>query len=255
MLRSFIRWNRRVSERICLLFPHARLNLEIYFDQAVVKAASGVRQTSTILDVGGGRRCTFSKQFPVRSAVHITTLDASQTEMDLNKDVDRTVQGDASGGLPFPDASFDVVSARYAIEHFPDQSVFLRESFRFLRPGGHLCILSPNRYAPYALINRVVQPDKPLDQEVAFEAFYDQCSPRQLRRAMEKAGFTVATLRVGYFQSFYFAFFLPLCMMFLALEIVVAALGLQDLSAGMLVVARKGPERISQPLPDLALSA
>jgi ubiquinone/menaquinone biosynthesis C-methylase UbiE len=43
--------------------------------------------------------------------------------------------------LPFPDASFDVVSCRIAAHHFPDVGAFCRESARVLLPGGRLLVV------------------------------------------------------------------------------------------------------------------
>ena len=49
------------------------------------------------------------------------------------------LQGDA-GALPFPDASFDVVLARFAVHHFEQPKVQLAEMRRCLRPGGRLAV-------------------------------------------------------------------------------------------------------------------
>lgn len=38
--------------------------------------------------------------------------------------------------LPFPDASFDLVTCRIAPHHFPDIALFLAETHRVLKPGG-----------------------------------------------------------------------------------------------------------------------
>lgn len=46
--------------------------------------------------------------------------------------------------LPFPDQSFDVVSAWHVIEHVADVNVTLREWRRVLRPGGLLVIETPD---------------------------------------------------------------------------------------------------------------
>jgi len=42
--------------------------------------------------------------------------------------------------LPFPDASFDLVTCRVAAHHFPDAYKFVTESARVLKPGGLLLV-------------------------------------------------------------------------------------------------------------------
>lgn len=43
--------------------------------------------------------------------------------------------------IPFPDASFRIVSCRVAPHHFSDVPAFVRESHRVLEPGGHFLII------------------------------------------------------------------------------------------------------------------
>ncbi len=43
--------------------------------------------------------------------------------------------------LPFPDASFDLVTCRIAPHHFPSIPMFLSETFRVLRPGGTFALV------------------------------------------------------------------------------------------------------------------
>jgi SAM-dependent methyltransferase len=54
------------------------------------------------------------------------------------------IQGNLAD-LPLEDASVDVVVNFQVIEHLWDQSQFLRECLRVLRPGGELLISTPNR--------------------------------------------------------------------------------------------------------------
>ncbi len=52
-------------------------------------------------------------------------------------------QGDATREIPFPDASFDLVTALDVIEHVDADTAILREAYRVLRPGGHVLITTP----------------------------------------------------------------------------------------------------------------
>ncbi len=54
-----------------------------------------------------------------------------------------------SEALPFPDATFDGVLLNEVLEHVLDEVSTLREISRILRPGGHLALMSPNRWFPF----------------------------------------------------------------------------------------------------------
>ncbi|PZR94305.1 MAG: SAM-dependent methyltransferase [Candidatus Nephthysia bennettiae] len=60
--------------------------------------------------------------------------------------------------LPFQDAQFDVVTARFAPHHFPQPRAFVAESARVLRPGGRLIIfdnVAPEDEELDAFVNRL----------------------------------------------------------------------------------------------------
>lgn len=58
----------------------------------------------------------------------------------------RFVQGSADR-LPFPDASFDLVTCQTLLIHVPDPAVVIAEMWRVLRPGGQLMVAEPNNLA------------------------------------------------------------------------------------------------------------
>lgn len=68
-------------------------------------------------------------------------LRAARTHL-ASKGVTNAVFQEADAcGLPFPDASFDLVTCRIAPHHFPDVPRFVAETFRVLRPGGRVVVI------------------------------------------------------------------------------------------------------------------
>jgi ubiquinone/menaquinone biosynthesis C-methylase UbiE len=51
--------------------------------------------------------------------------------------------------LPFADNSFDAVLMNEVLEHVTNELYILREIYRITRHGGHLIIMSPNRWFPF----------------------------------------------------------------------------------------------------------
>ena len=50
-----------------------------------------------------------------------------------------------AGGIPYPDAAFDVVFADNVLEHLPDPLAVFREIARVLKPGGVFLFKTPNK--------------------------------------------------------------------------------------------------------------
>lgn len=60
-------------------------------------------------------------------------------------------------GLPFADASFDVVTNLGSLEHYFDPAQGVREMARVLRPGGTAVVLLPNAYGLFGNILHVLR--------------------------------------------------------------------------------------------------
>jgi SAM-dependent methyltransferase len=66
------------------------------------------------------------------------------TSIDIRRRYPRCQVVDVNHGLPFPDASFDVIWCSEVIEHLVSPEAFVRECTRTLRPGGKLVLTTPN---------------------------------------------------------------------------------------------------------------
>jgi demethylmenaquinone methyltransferase/2-methoxy-6-polyprenyl-1,4-benzoquinol methylase len=85
--------------------------------------------------------------------VRVTGLDLSRDMLDVAEDKIRSrnlserisvVEGNALS-LPFPDASFDVVTCGFGLRNFPDLPQALSEMRRVLKPGGRALSLEVSR--------------------------------------------------------------------------------------------------------------
>ena len=120
----------------CLRLMHLRA-----YDEAVAHAAG-----RDVLDVGCNTGYGTLRFAPV--AERVVGIDVSPRAIDAARQ--RATGGRPEfvlgGGfdLPFPDASFDLVTSFQVLEHVPDPVAFLRELARVARPGGTVILATPN---------------------------------------------------------------------------------------------------------------
>jgi len=113
------------------------------------------------------------------------------------------------------DCGYDVALLNEVLEHVPNEGRALREVHRVLKPGGKLIVFSPNRWFPFEThgvrlrrTGRRIPPAVPFIPYVPLgvgKLFFDYWArnywPRELRRLVREAGFTIETL--GYiWQTF-----------------------------------------------------
>ena len=99
-------------------------------------------------------------------------------------------QGDAHD-LPYPDATFDILTVRRAAHHFADVARFLREAHRVLKPAGTLGIVDqsvPDVPEAAALIEQM--------EKLRDGSHVRAWSPAQWRRLLEAAAFQTDFLEV-----------------------------------------------------------
>ena len=162
------------------------------FDAAI---AAHVRPDSVVLDAG----CS-------RGDPDLPSL--SRGRLYLGADVDlpglrantlaRAVVLAPATALPFADGSVDVLVMKWVAEHLEDPAGAFRECRRVLRPGGALCMLTPNAHSVFTLLSR----GAPLrfkqvfkgrlfgvHEEDTFPTHYRANTRGALRRLLEPLGF------------------------------------------------------------------
>lgn len=125
-------------------------------------------------------------------------LDVDSSGAD-NPFVDEFRQLTPGSAWPMDDASVDLIFADHVMEHLPDPSSFFRESARVVRPGGFICIRTPNKLGYVGLISRIVpnrfhakflrRAQTGRAEADIFPTLYRCNTARALRRKLQDAGF------------------------------------------------------------------
>jgi SAM-dependent methyltransferase len=131
--------------------------------------------------------------------------------------------------LPFRNGTFDVVIARYVLEHLPDPGRVFAELARVLKPGGKFVALTPSKHHYVSLISRLI-PDA-LHSAVtsalwgskthSFPTFYRANSKRALQTYGERAHLQLIEYRAREYRPAYLKFFLPFFLLGVVYERVV----------------------------------
>ena len=154
------------------------------------------------LDVATG---TGNTAFAVAEHVqHATGLDVSpamlaqaQARAEREGVTNLTFLEGAAERLPFPDASFDLVTSRHAPHHFRDLGAFLREAHRVLKPGGRLVVA--DQITPVPEVRAWVE----FWQQTRDPSHFSQRTPEEWRALSAEAGFVwAAEERVPYRLEF-----------------------------------------------------
>jgi SAM-dependent methyltransferase len=108
-----------------------------------------LRPGQAILDAGAGHGFAFRHDY--RDTARLLVGVDVEPAIRQNPNLDVATRADIRR-LPFSDGTFDLVLAKYILEHLPDPLEAFRELRRVMRAGGWLAFHTPNRfhYVPLA---------------------------------------------------------------------------------------------------------
>jgi SAM-dependent methyltransferase len=153
-------------------------------------------QAKSLLDVG----CSAGYVLAAAQGLGLepTGLDCAQFAVDLCRERGFRAELGSLTKMPFPDASFDVVTAKHTLEHVQHPMDGLREIRRVLKPGGVAFIVVPDAaYYKIPLMprrGRSFRPDRRGWQHHVY--FYE----RNLLEAAQRARLTPAKLGKDIFR-------------------------------------------------------
>ena len=245
VLRRFTRANAALSGRIQ---PSIVTKTHAYTKYSEAGTALLQREPISVLDVGAGKQWHFSPSLKGRN-MNLIGFDIDHAEMAGNALLDQQICGDACASLGVPDQSVDLIMGRAVVEHLHDTASFLQSANRALRDEGRLIVTFANRYAPFAILNRIL-PQRvtrwllfhlvPGASEVlGFTAFYDRASFREFKQSLADAGFEIEEEYASYFSTSYYGFFFPVFVVGLGLDYLRYTLGNPRLASYFMFIAKK----------------
>jgi ubiquinone/menaquinone biosynthesis C-methylase UbiE len=153
-----------------------------------------VPKSAAILDVGCGGGATVRKLAALAPEGKVTGLDYSAASVAVSRDTNAEeieagrvqIKQGSVASLPFPDRTFDIVTAVETHYYWPDLPLNVREIVRVLKPGGTFALIAETyRGGPFRVLYGIVMP-------LLGAAFLSDAEHRDL---LTQAGFTeVATM-------------------------------------------------------------
>lgn len=189
-------------------YPESRFGGYVDVDGTVVffnRIGALLQPSHTVLDAGCGRGEYGSDEVGWRRSLRVLRgrsakvigIDVSAAGRE-NECIDefRLIEGSR---WPVEDNSVDMVVSDFVIEHLPAPQEYFAEARRVLRPGGHFCVRTPNKWNYIAIASRLI-PNRyharvtsavqsGRQEEDVFPTFYRCNTPGRLRRAYRAAGF------------------------------------------------------------------
>jgi SAM-dependent methyltransferase len=169
------------------------------------RIASLIDQSSIVLNLGSGTeyKTKIADPVPVRKDLRILR---GRVKRVIGIDIDPEAQHNPLNDefrliehprWPVDDQSIDVCVSDFVLEHVEDPATFFSESWRVLKPGGYMCLRTPNLWHYVSLAARLI-PDRlhlkilkkvQPSRDGNYPTYYRCNTARRVRKMLEKHGF------------------------------------------------------------------
>lgn len=213
------------EDQLLRTYPEARFGGFSRFDgtiQFYSRVHALAKQDYVLLNVGCGRGAAIGRLDDYRRRLHdLRTASRHVIGVDIddsaasNPFINEFRKLSVEQEWPIEDESVGLIVADYVLEHVEDPKWFFSQCSRVLKPGGHVCIRTPNWFGYVALASQCV-PNR-LHASVAekvqvireardvFPTFYRCNSRRRLLGMMSDEGLDAVVFSVEA-EPFYFQF-------------------------------------------------
>jgi SAM-dependent methyltransferase len=247
ILQNVFEYNRRLS-RFCTPKYVQDANAFGFYGKIGTMLLSHPRVTR-VLDCGAGKRWHFPSHYKIWYGIDLVGLDIDAAEMVDNKDLNSWVECDVTKEIPVEPNSVDLIMAYSGIEHFNDNEAFLKQAYSALRPGGFLLAQFPSRFAPFAIVNRLLPKRaaakllnwsmREYADRLGFSAHYDRTNYTAFFKLVKSIGFDELYYYPGYYSSTYAEFLFPVWIASYSYDILRFALGFKNIASYNLFVLQK----------------
>jgi ubiquinone/menaquinone biosynthesis C-methylase UbiE len=205
-------------------FGFTRCDGTTYF---LLRVQALLRPDDVVLDVGCGRgqrrddSCEFRRQIQYlgNDRRKIIGIDVDPSAA-ANPFIHEFRLLEDTSHWPIADSSIDVVYSDYVLEHVADPDAFFGEANRILKPGGYICLRTPNFFNYGAMMSWLIpnrlhakllaQTNPDCKSYDVFPTLYRCNSRRKIRKVMAKHAFEAVVYSIegepGYLTFFSLAY-------------------------------------------------
>jgi ubiquinone/menaquinone biosynthesis C-methylase UbiE len=162
MIRQVRKPTGWLGRRVVRAMGHGHASMTDWGLQQVI-----IPPNATILDIGCGAGFAVRKLAAMACDGKVVGLDFSSTSVAVARDTNAqliaagrvNIEQGSVAALPFPDCTFDVVTAMETHYYWPDLPANVREVRRVLKPGGSFVLIAETyRGGPFRFLYALVMP-------------------------------------------------------------------------------------------------